>query len=911
MAHSSPQPPQNVAVMLEIIGGSFDEGFPVTLRILEDGRTIKEDDEDDGLAPLPPASEMPQLYEEWQSISLNGSRKLQAVPAQILNVAESEKWKEATQKLEDYCRTWFQYQAFRSLRDRILAETPVINDRSVSVIIKCPKKHKLLHRIPWHVWDLFFRLPNAELALFSKFAQQVPTLRLPVRILAIFGSSQISGSSEEELDFEKDKQALEFLQQRGGEITLISEPGEKQLSDLLSNHNWDILFFAGHSSSEGQSGYIQISKDVCLPLNALRENLTTAVRRGLKLAIFNSCDGLGIGNFLVSLGLLNLIVMREPVPDIIAREFLIKFLELFSQGTPLFLAVRQARSRLEYLEFRDFPAASWLPVVCINPSQAELVWPEPIPPLESVDSTRTTPTPPPRASLSRPRLMMGFAALAGIVAVATLMMINRCQILPSICLPEAPIDDLNIIAEKNISVGDRPITDSIVKLSEPYLSFKQQGIATFSQGKYESAVVIFEQIRKLAQQHKGIPVLKKAAFAALKDPEILIYKNNALVKQRRSQNPNLPVYTIAVAAPLNLNAGLDILFGVAQAQDVAVNEGINLQVMIANDNNNIDQTKRVAKILFENTNVLAVVGHYTSPNTCAALKVYSNQPNPLVVISPTSSLVNLQSSANCGDPHKVFFRTVSSSRVEAQSLVKYLVEVLNKPQPKVVAFYNGKESFSTDLLDQFVLVLQAFQGSIIAKFDLSDPNFNISQLPPEVRNADALAVLADGGTGNTKAFEKSIEIIKLNQGKKPVLGANPLYLQEVIDQAKNATVNSLFLAVDWHPQQCDAKDFAKQVNDYWGGDLNRRTSLAYEAVQAVLQAIKLSNSPMTRQDIHQKLYDTGIIEGVAASSAASKGVLISFDSRGDRREITTRNIVTVNQQLKFDLVKDYSCPNPK
>ncbi|MCC5665600.1 ABC transporter substrate-binding protein [Nostoc sp. CHAB 5784] len=884
---SSPQPPENVAVVLRISAGSFVDGFSVSLQILEDGQIIQEHDD---LPAIPAAPEIPQLYQEWQNISLEGSRQLQAVPGQVTNVANLENWRQRTQRLEDYCREWFQDRAFSSLRDRIRANTRVRTDQSVPIIIRCPtqdqNQNELLRRLPWHVWDLFTNLPNGEFALFTNFRPQVATLEAPVRVLAIFGSSQGG------LQLEQDQAALKILEQRGAEIITQSEPSEETLSRLLFDEDWDILFFAGHSSSQGTSGHIQISQGNFLPLHALRQSLRKAVTRGLKLAIFNSCDGLGIADFLVGLNVPAVIVMREPVPDRIACQFLLYFLREFSQGTPLCLAVREARDRLESIQ-STFPAASWLPVVCVNPNQPELVWPAPTPPPPPSLVSRL------RSRLLRPHLVIEFAALAGIIGVATLITINRCQIFAGVCINQP---------EDFISYGKKPIANSKVQLSEPYLSLKQQGIKAFSQGKYGDAVTIFDHLRSQAQHKKSAPGGSQAALAALQDPEILIYRNNAFVNIRHTQNRNLPIYTIAVAAPLNLDAGLGILFGVAQAQDIAVKQEINLQVVIANDGNSPNQAQQVAEILSNDAKILAVVGHYTSPNTCAALKVYSSKE--LVLISPTSTVVNLQSNPNCGgDPNKVFFRTVSSSRVEAHSLVQYLVDDLKKPQPKVVVFYNSRESFSKDLFDQFVQVLKAFKGGVIATFDLSDPNFDTSQLPPEVKNADALAVLPDGQTNDTIAFQKAIDIIKLNNREKPVLGANTLYLQEVLNQAKDTTANQLVLAVDWHVKQCGAAAFAKQINEYWGGDLNRRTALAYEAVQAVLQAIKLSNSPVTRQDIQQKLSQTGIIPGVAASSTIIKGLPISFDATGDRRELTTRAIVTVNDKLKFDLVKDVPCPN--
>ncbi|MBD2364450.1 ABC transporter substrate-binding protein [Anabaena minutissima FACHB-250] len=867
-----PKIPENVAVVLEISGGSFADGFSVKLQILEDGRTIQDDDD---LPHIPAASEMPQLYQEWKNTSLENSRQLQAVPAQVTNVANLETWRQRAEELENYCRRWFEDSAFRSLRDRIRANTRVSTDQSVPIIIRCPtqddNQNEILRRLPWHIWDLFTKLPNAEFALFTGFREQVPTFNAPIRVLAIFGSSQ------DGLQLEQDAAALTLLEQRGAQIVKQSEPSQEKISHLLFDQNWDILFFAGHSSSEGKSGQIQISDGEFLPLDALNKSLTKAVKRGLKLAIFNSCDGLKIADFLAKLNVPAVIVMREPVPDRIAYQFLLYFLREFSQGKPLCLAVREARDRLESVQ-GTFPAASWLPAVCLNPNQPEFVWPDK--------------TPQNRKSsffLSRSRLMLGLAALAGIIAVSIPITINRCQIFPSTCT-----DDI----EKFISYGKRPIADSIVQLNEPYLSLKHQGITAFAEGKYGDAIAIFDNLR-----NKSAPGF---SLAALKDPEILIYRNNALVNLRRTQNPNLPIYTIAVAAPLNFNFGLDIVFGVAQAQDVAVKDGLNLQVIIANDSNKPAQARRVAEILSNNTKVLAVVGHYTSPNTCAALKVYS--PKELVVISPTSTVVHLQSNPDCYDPNKVFYRTVSSSRVEAYSLVQYLVENLKKTQPKVVVFYNSQEEFSKDLFEQFKQVLTAFNGSIIAKFDLSDPKFDITKLPSEVRDADALAILPDGGTDDSTALEKTIDIIKLNNGKKPILGANPLYLQEVIDKAKTTTVNSLFLAVDWHHNQCGAENYKKEINEYWGGDLNRRTALADEAVQAVLQAIKLSNSPVNRQEIRQKLSETDITPETAASSKIIDGLKISFNARGDRREFTTRAIVSVNKQLKFDLVKDVPCP---
>ncbi|MBD2202976.1 ABC transporter substrate-binding protein [Calothrix sp. FACHB-1219] len=890
LSSSSIQPPQNVAVVLEISSGSFDDGFCVRVQIFEDGKII---DEHYDLTEIPPASLIPKLYENWQDILLENSRTLQAVPGQVTNVA-LDSWKQRAKELEDYCKNWFQNPAFKSLRDRIQANIKVKADQSVPIIIRCHtanhRHNDVLRRLPWHIWDLFSKLPNTEFALFTKFHNQVATFKTPVKVLAIFGSSQGN------LQLEADKEALKLLEARGARITWKVEPTEEEIAHLLFDNVWDILFFAGHSSSEVTGGKIQISQDRFLPLEALTPSLRRAVSQGLKLAIFNSCDGLGIADFLTQLNVPASIVMREPVPDRIAGQFLLYFLRQFSQGIPLCLAVREARDRLDALK-ATFPTASWLPVVCLNPNQPEFVWPT----QTSEMIPNPSPPPPPFPLLKK---ILGLAAVVGIIA-ATLIYINRCSIFSSSCKPPGNDETIQPKIDNLISLGEKAIADSTVKLSQPYLGLKEQGIKEFAQGDYESAYKTFDSLRFQAGNNKKVQGLRQTALAALQDPEVLIYRNNAFVNTRHKQNPIFPIYTIAVAAPLNVNSGLDILFGVAQAQDVAVKNGINLQVVIANDLNQQKQAQQIATKLSQNQKILAVVGHYTSPNTCEALKVYS--PNELVLISPTSTVLNLQS---CATANKVFFRTTTSTRDEAKSLVQYLVNDLRRNQPKVVIFYS-KEWFSRDLTDEFEKVIQSYQGKILLKVDLSDPNFDASKLPSEVQEADALVLLPDGGTDGNKTLENAIKIIKLNNGKKPILGANTLYLQEVINQAKAAT-KSLFLASEWHPKQCGAQDFAKQINEYWGGDLNRRVALSYEAVQAIVQAIRNQavGKPIDRKTIQQKLSETGINPNKAASSDVLKGWKIIFKATGDREGIDTQPILTVkehNQQLKFDFAKNIPC----
>jgi hypothetical protein len=148
------------------------------------------------------------------------------------------------------------------------------------------------------------------------------------------------------------------------------------LNDELWLQSWDILFFAGHSCTQSETeeiGYFHINQTDTLTIAELKNALTKAISQGLHLAIFNSCDGLGIANNLADLHIPQMIVMREPVPDQVAQEFLKNFLTEFSNGKPLYQSVREARYKLQGLEDK-FPCATLLPVICQNPAEIPLAW---------------------------------------------------------------------------------------------------------------------------------------------------------------------------------------------------------------------------------------------------------------------------------------------------------------------------------------------------------------------------------------------------------------------------------------------------------------------------------------------------------------------------------------------------------
>lgn len=415
-------------VVFELEGSDLAQALKVTLEISDQVNYAHTR----LISGLPPAPQVAENYDQWHSVyrCLDLDLRLEADAGQVTNVAYTQlisNCYHSTQVLKQSLNEWYRSDSFSRIREKLLE---VLN-WDQEIVIQVRTHNEVLWKLPWHLFfDQFLeRYRLAEIVLSVPEYEQVRT-SVPatdkVRILAILGNS--TG-----INVEADRALLESLPQ--AEVKFLVEPRREALNEQLWEQNWNILFFAGHSSSRGGTGTIYINADEALTVAEVRYALRESVARGLKLAIFNSCDGLGLAKELSSLNIPQLIIMREPVPDLVAQTFLKFFLNAFSNGKSLYLSVREARERLESLENR-FPGASWLPVIFQNSTQALMDWQElrlstpqrshpiapqpPAPtPMSSVGKTRKTTLKPTqqRSTQQRSWPVKYKALLLGIVAV--------------------------------------------------------------------------------------------------------------------------------------------------------------------------------------------------------------------------------------------------------------------------------------------------------------------------------------------------------------------------------------------------------------------------------------------------------------------------------------------------------------
>ena len=128
---------------------------------------------------------------------------------------------------------------------------------------------------------------------------------------------------------------------------------------------------------------------------------------------------------------------------------------------------------------------------------------------------------------------------------------------------------------------------------------------------------------------------------------------------------------------------------------------------------------------------------------------------------------------------------------------------------------------------------------------------------------------------NSATLDQGLQVIQMNQGRLPMLAGDGAYAPKILQIGKENAVG-LIVATPWHLLAHPQTAFVKTANTLWGGDINWRTAMAYDATQALISAIGDQPSP-TRESIQQSLTNSNF----AANGATGK---VRFLLSGDRNQ---------------------------
>ncbi len=293
---------------------------------------------------------------DWQ-------RKLVEAETRLLN--EFHRWLRSAELFE------IRAAIARASREVTVTDRPTPDPRLDVFLICTPLE---LARFPWEVWEISadFAATGAIRILRTPATIRIESgssnVRHRARILAILGD-------DTGLNFQGDREAVRSLS-RVAEVTFVGwQPGQtatevkEEIRRALTHpQGWDVLFFAGHSNeAEITGGELAIAPGVSLSIREITPQLVAAKERGLQVAIFNSCSGLNLAESLIGLGFSQVAVMREPIHNRVAQEFLVQFLRHLADHQDVQESLLAACQFLRLEKNLTYPSTYLIPSLFCHP----------------------------------------------------------------------------------------------------------------------------------------------------------------------------------------------------------------------------------------------------------------------------------------------------------------------------------------------------------------------------------------------------------------------------------------------------------------------------------------------------------------------------------------------------------------
>lgn len=226
-----------------------------------------------------------------------------------------------------------------------------------------------LARLPWEAWELStefkVRIARSPATIQTEPVKLDRIRRTRPRILAIIGG----------FEFQVDRAAVRSLS-RLAEVQFVGwQPGQSieqvkiQIAEAIADdRGWDVLFFAGHSNeTQMTGGELAIAPHTAIQIREIAPQLAIAQSKGLQFALFNSCKGLQIAESLIELGLSQVAVMREPIHNRVAQEFLIQFFQGLAIHKDVHESLIEACQWLKSENSLTYPSAFLVPSLFRHP----------------------------------------------------------------------------------------------------------------------------------------------------------------------------------------------------------------------------------------------------------------------------------------------------------------------------------------------------------------------------------------------------------------------------------------------------------------------------------------------------------------------------------------------------------------
>lgn len=479
-----------------------------------------------------------------------------------------------------------------------------------------------------------------------------------------------------------------------------------------------------------------------------------------------------------------------------------------------------------------------------------------------------------------------------------------------------PSQPLNLDIKEGASSGEqllmsRDICKQPERDCKNSLSQAEKGSKAFSNDDYDSAAAYFED----------------AISQYANNPELHIYRNNALVRKAIAEGYRGRKITLAAAVPASGDTsgrGEEMLRGIADAQSCFVGRRENtqyvskfncpsdltdlLEIVIVDDKNNRSVAKENADIIVNDSDILGVIGHYASGVTDEALSVYSIGPIP--VVSPASTKYKLKNKSN-------FLRTTASTRKLGQAMATYLK---NKDIDQVLGTYDSEDEYSLALWFGFEDAYP--QEKIVGKTRIESPNSadalisKIESISDNIKFAVVVIPPSNFENGTLSSEKQKWDLVaqiseavkkkNANGGNGFLIGGNDLYDPESINPSRG--LQGMILTVPWFSGAFEniSESYAAIAFRNWGdARVSWVTANSYDATQVFMKA--LAGIDSENNQVRNELIDK--LQNVQIDKEYTSGIGIEFEDREPTRnpfllEVVDSTPAQTDDRYDFQILSD-------
>jgi branched-chain amino acid transport system substrate-binding protein len=337
---------------------------------------------------------------------------------------------------------------------------------------------------------------------------------------------------------------------------------------------------------------------------------------------------------------------------------------------------------------------------------------------------------------------------------------------------------------------------------------------------------------------------------------------------------------IGLAGPFSEPRGVSMLHGAQLAvNQINARGGIRgraVELRVVDDSASEDGAVRSAQALYDDADVVAVVGHLTSGASIAAAQVYGGGPHPVVMISPSASSPDLSGLS----PY--VFRLCPSDLAYGAALARLTRQGMGARRAGIIF---ASDDYGRGVRRTFAADFAKLGGTVVEEDPYIPAVYSFEPYLERMRRAGIdLLVLA------TERSAAEMALRELHALKVPwrVVGGDALAGIEAAGAlAENVRLPAAYLADA--PGERNAAFVAQYSRAHPGEQPDHRGAAAYDAVNLIARAVQAHGTDRRaiRDYIAQVGHRVPALEGVtgairfdSAGDAPSKNVVIGVVRRG-------------------------------